>query len=119
MYGQGMTSELIAQVDDLLPQTQCRQCGYRACLPYAEAMVREGVAIDRCPPGGDDLRRALAQLLERELPPPAESTGEGRPPVFVALIREDDCIGCTKCIQACPVDAIVGASKRMHTVIAE
>jgi electron transport complex protein RnfB len=109
---EGMTD----RIDRLLPQTQCGQCGYAGCRPYAEAMARGEADVDRCPPGGDAGARALAKLL-RVAPKPYDRTrGEHKPPQ-VALIVEADCIGCTKCIQACPVDAIVGASKLMHTVI--
>lgn len=106
----------VARINALLPQTQCGQCGYPGCRPYAEA-IATGVAINRCPPGGADTITRLANLLqqpERPLDPRhgAESAKK------VAFIREAECIGCTKCIQACPVDAIIGAPKRMHTVIA-
>jgi len=106
---------LVQQINDKLPQTQCGQCGFAGCKPYAEA-IADGVAINRCPPGGEDGIKALAQLLEIEIIPLDESCGE-EAPARVALIIEKDCIGCTKCIQACPVDAIVGAPKLMHTVI--
>ncbi|MAY35597.1 MAG: electron transport complex subunit RsxB [Spongiibacteraceae bacterium] len=102
------------QVEALLPQTQCGQCGYPGCRPYAEA-IAQGDAINKCPPGGETTINALADLLDVEaLPLDAEE--ESVP--SVAYIREDECIGCTKCIQACPVDAIVGAAKHMHTVVA-
>ena len=107
-------AELIDAIDALLPQTQCGKCGHPGCRPYAEA-IAAGEAINRCPPGGDT---TLAQL--------AELTGQPRLPLeepaqlpLVAVIREAECIGCTKCIQACPVDAILGASKRMHSVIVD
>ena len=109
--------DLAARIDALLPQTQCTKCGYTGCAPYADA-VASGVAdIDQCPPGGDEGVARLARLLGREAKPLNPANGAYRPP-RVALIDEDVCIGCVKCIQACPVDAIVGASKRMHTVIA-
>ena len=102
------------QVEALLPQTQCGQCGYPGCRPYAEA-IAEGDAINKCPPGGEATINALADLLDVEaLPLDAEEAAVPS----VAYIREDECIGCTKCIQACPVDAIVGAAKHMHTVVA-
>jgi Na+-translocating ferredoxin:NAD+ oxidoreductase subunit B len=105
----------IEQIEDLLPQTQCGQCGHMGCRPYAEA-IAHGEAINRCPPGGERTIKALAQLLHTEILP---LDIEGPPPLrTIAYIREDECIGCTKCIQACPVDAIVGAAKLMHTVIA-
>lgn len=103
---------IVDQINDLLPQTQCGQCGYPGCRPYAEA-ISNGEEINRCPPGGEDTIQALADLLQVE-PKPLDA--EEKPPQ-VAFIREDECIGCTKCIQACPVDAILGAAKQMHTVI--
>ncbi|MDQ7050452.1 MAG: electron transport complex subunit RsxB [Enterobacterales bacterium] len=106
---------LVEQINDKLPQTQCGQCGFAGCKPYAEA-IADGVAINRCPPGGEEGIKALAQLLEVEIIPLDETCGEEAPP-RVAVIIEQQCIGCTKCIQACPVDAIVGAAKQMHTVI--
>jgi electron transport complex protein RnfB len=108
---------LARRIDALLPQTQCTQCGYEGCAPYAEAIATGGAPINQCPPGGDAGIERLAALLGREPLPLNPANGIHRPPQ-VAVIAEDACIGCTKCIQACPVDAIVGASKRMHTVIA-
>jgi electron transport complex protein RnfB len=107
---------IVDQIDNLLPQTQCGQCGYPGCRPYAEA-IAQGDAINKCPPGGEAGVKALAELLGREVIPLDESLEPTIP--RVAYIREDECIGCTKCIQACPVDAIVGAPKLMHTVIAD
>lgn len=104
---------VVEQIDALLPQTQCGQCGHPGCRPYAEA-IADGEAINRCPPGGDATIAALADLLGRDAEP---LDGEAAAKT-VAYIREEDCIGCTKCIQACPVDAIVGASRYTHTVIA-
>lgn len=106
---------IVDQINDILPQTQCGQCGYPGCKPYAEA-IANGDAINKCPPGGEAGVKALADLLGREVIPLDEERGEEKPP-RVAYIREDECIGCTKCIQACPVDAILGAPKLMHTVI--
>ena len=105
-------------IDALLPQTQCGLCGYAGCRPYAEAIEAGEADINQCPPGGEAGIRALALLLGREPKPLNPEHGETRPP-SVVVIREDECIGCTKCIQACPVDAIVGASKLMHTVLAD
>ncbi len=109
--------ELVERIDRLLPQTQCGQCGFEGCRPYAEALARGAAGIDQCPPGGDAGARALARLLGVPASPYDRDRGEHKPGI-VAVIVEADCIGCTKCIQACPVDAIVGASKLMHTVIA-
>ena len=97
---------------------QCTQCGYAGCKPYSQAIARGEAGIDQCPPGGEAGVRALDELLGREPGPVNPVHGVHKAPQ-VALIREAECIGCTKCIQACPVDAIVGASKLMHTVIAE
>ena len=104
------------RLDRLLPQTQCGQCGFDGCRPYAEAMARGQAGPERCPPGGDAGALALARLLGVPAVPYDRSRGEQKPPQ-VALVVEDDCIGCTKCLLACPVDAIVGASKHMHVVI--
>ncbi|WP_261844308.1 electron transport complex subunit RsxB [Aliamphritea ceti] len=106
---------LVEQVDGLLPQTQCGQCGHPGCRPYAEAIVN-GEAINKCPPGGQSTIEALADLLDVEAVPLDSEHGEEQIK-SIAYIREDECIGCTKCIQACPVDAILGAAKQMHTVI--
>ena len=108
--------ELVERLDRLLPQTQCGQCGYDGCRPYAEAMARGEAGIDHCSPGGDAGAQALAKLLGVEPKPYDRSRGEHKPPLVAAVI-EADCIGCTKCIQACPLDAIVGAPKLMHVVI--
>jgi len=107
---------LVEQIEALLPQSQCGQCGHPGCHPYAEA-VAGGEAINRCAPGGEATIKALADLLGVE-PQPLDVEGGAPPPKAVAYIREAECIGCTKCIQACPVDAILGAAKQMHTVIA-
>ncbi len=109
-------SDLTERLDRILPQTQCGQCGYAGCRPYAEAMAAGDADIDRCPPGGDAGARALARVLDVDAKPYDRSRGEHKP-AQVALIVEADCIGCTKCIQACPVDAIIGAAKHKHTVI--
>ena len=101
----------------MLPQTQCRQCGYPGCRPYAEAIAAGRADINRCPPGGTDAIRELAQLAGIPFKPLDPACGVSKPPA-VAVIDEQVCIGCTLCIQACPVDAIVGAANMMHTVIA-
>lgn len=106
------------QIDALLPQTQCAQCGFPGCRPYAAAIARGDADINQCPPGGDATIRALAGLLGRE-PKPLNADNGVEKPKRLALIDESRCIGCTLCIQACPVDAIVGAAKLMHTVIAD
>ncbi|MCY1412759.1 Electron transport complex subunit RsxB [compost metagenome] len=106
---------IVEQINGLLPQTQCGQCGYPGCKPYAEA-IAGGDKINKCPPGGAATIHAIAELLDLPVEPldaPAET------PPRVAYIREAECIGCTKCIQACPVDAIVGAARQMHTVIVD
>jgi electron transport complex protein RnfB len=109
--------DLADRIDDLLPQTQCRRCGYAGCRPYAEALAAHASDINRCPPGGAATIVALARLLERE--PIALDPACGAPgPLHVARIDEQACIGCTLCIDACPVDAIIGAPKRMHGVLA-
>jgi len=112
-----MKNDLATRIDALLPQTQCTRCGFDGCRPYAEAIAEGRAGIDQCPPGGDEGVVKLAALLGRAAKPLNPEFGEYAPPT-VAVIDEETCIGCAKCIQACPVDAIVGASKRMHTVIA-
>ena len=104
------------QVDALLPQTLCGQCSFAGCRPYAEAIAAGEAEINRCPPGGEATMIALAELLGRD-PVPLEDEEAAEKPKSVAYIVEDECIGCTLCIQACPVDAILGAAKQMHTVI--
>ncbi len=105
------------EIEALLPQTQCGQCGYPGCRPYAEAIAAGTEQINRCPPGGDTGIKVLAELLGTEILALDEGAGVEKALPEVAIIHEDACIGCTKCIQACPVDAIVGAAKLMHTVI--
>jgi Na+-translocating ferredoxin:NAD+ oxidoreductase subunit B len=105
---------LVDKIEAILPQTQCGQCGYPGCKPYAEAIAK-GDEINKCPPGGVEGVQRLADLLGREVKPlDAEEK-----PKQVAVIDENTCIGCTLCIQACPVDAIVGAAKQMHTIVAQ
>ncbi|MBD9602597.1 electron transport complex subunit RsxB [Pseudomonas sp. PDM10] len=105
---------LIQRIDALLPQTQCGKCGHPGCKPYAEG-IASGEPINKCPPGGSETIAALAELLK--VPVLELDLSRGSAPAQIAYIREAECIGCTKCIQACPVDAIVGAAKLMHTVI--
>jgi electron transport complex protein RnfB len=109
---------LADRIDALLPQTQCEQCGYHGCRPYAEAIARGEAPIDQCPPGGAAGIAKLAALLDQPVLPLNPDHGIEKPRMLARFV-EADCIGCTKCIQACPVDAIVGAAKLMHTVIAD
>lgn len=113
-----MTPTLADRIDDLLPQTQCEQCGFHGCRPYAEAMAAGEASIDRCPPGGTAGIARLAALLDRPVLPLDTSRGVEKTRTLARIV-EADCIGCTKCIQVCPVDAIVGSSKQMHTVVAD
>lgn len=110
---------VVEQIDALLPQTQCGQCSYPGCRPYAEAIASGEESINKCPPGGESTIAAIADLLGVEPEPLDAEHGTEKESAMVAVIREDECIGCTKCIQACPVDAILGAAKQMHTVIAD
>jgi Na+-translocating ferredoxin:NAD+ oxidoreductase subunit B len=111
-------AHLAAELDGLLPQTQCTRCGFAGCRPYAEAMARGEAEINRCPPGGEATVGALAARLGRA-PLPLDPTCGVEGPHRVALIDESRCIGCAKCLPPCPVDAIVGATRHLHTVIAE
>lgn len=111
---------LVEKVDKLLPQTQCGQCGYPGCKPYAEALAEGGAEINLCVPGGNETAHKIADLLGKEYKPVGGAASEipaGEKPRMVAFINEDLCIGCTACFKACPVDAIVGTTKQMHTVI--
>jgi Na+-translocating ferredoxin:NAD+ oxidoreductase subunit B len=105
-------------IDALLPQTQCTRCGYAGCRPYAEAITAEDAPINQCPPGGAATIAALADLLHQVAQPLNPANGI-EAPALVAVIDEDRCIGCVKCLPPCPVDAIIGARKQMHTVVAE
>lgn len=109
---------LVDRIDGLLPQTQCRRCTFEGCRPYAEAIAQGAAGINQCPPGGERTAKALARLMGVEPKPVGKEFGVVPDYPAVAFIDESACIGCTKCIQACPVDAIVGASRHMHTVIA-
>lgn len=109
---------LVEKIDAVLPQTQCGQCGFAGCKPYAQAIAKGEADINRCPPGGQEGVEKLAELLGVEPKPLDAALGEEKPPQ-VAFIIEDWCIGCTKCIKACPVDAIIGSNQKMHTIIAE
>jgi electron transport complex protein RnfB len=108
---------LVDKIDALLPQTQCGQCTYAGCRPYAEAIAKGEADINQCPPGGEATIHALADLLDVEFKPLNAEHGEVK--TLPTIVRRDEqtCIGCTLCIQACPVDAILGAAKHMHTVI--
>ncbi len=108
---------LVDKIDAILPQTQCGQCGHPGCKPYATAIANGEADINQCPPGGEEGIRKLADLLGREFKPLNAENGAEKPK-SVAFIDENTCIGCTLCIQACPVDAISGAAKQMHTIIA-
>jgi len=112
------SNSITEQIDQLLPQTQCAQCGYPGCKPYAAAIANDNAPINQCPPGGEATVAALAKLLNKEVIALNPQYGIESPAV-IAIIREDECIGCTLCIKACPVDAIVGAAKQMHTVIVD
>ena len=109
-------NHIVEIIDSILPQTQCTQCGYTGCKPYANAISKGEADINQCPPGGEKVIRAVAELMGVEYKPLDESYGISKPKA-VAFIDEDTCIGCTFCIQACPVDAILGAAKQMHTII--
>lgn len=107
------------EVDALLPQTQCGLCGYAGCMPYAEALANGNAAINLCPPGGVPTLVALARYLQKDATPFIAEMEKKSKPTRIAIIRESECIGCAKCISACPVDAILGGAKVMHTVIAD
>lgn len=116
--GSAPDDALIEEINRRLPQTQCAQCGYPGCRPYATAIINDNAPINQCPPGGDSLIEELAVFLGTDTLPLDNIRGETKPEQL-AVIIEPDCIGCTLCIVACPVDAIVGASRQMHTVIAD
>jgi Na+-translocating ferredoxin:NAD+ oxidoreductase subunit B len=112
-----VNTALVERLDALLPQTQCTRCGYDGCLPYAQAIARGEADVNRCPPGGTQAIAALARAAGRA-PLPLDPACGAHGPLAVARIDEERCIGCTLCIEACPVDAIIGAAKRMHAVVA-
>jgi electron transport complex protein RnfB len=107
----------VKEIDALLPQTQCGECSYSGCLPYAEALAQGTATIDKCPPGGVATLNALGALLQLDTTPYLKSVLDNTRVPSVAVIREAECIGCTKCIKACPVDAIIGSGKLMHAVV--
>lgn len=107
----------VSEIDALLPQTQCGECDYAGCLPYAEALAQRAAPINKCPPGGIATVKALGALLDIEPAPYLEEAAQNTRTPSVAVIREEECIGCTKCIKACPVDAIIGSAKLMHAVL--
>lgn len=107
----------VKAIDALLPQTQCGECGFSGCLPYAEALAQGTAPLDRCPPGGVATVKALAELLAIDATNYLAAAAINTRPPALASIREAECIGCTKCIQACPVDAIIGSAKRMHSIL--
>ena len=110
---------VVEKIDNLLPQSQCGQCGYPGCRPYAEAVGSQGEKINLCAPGGEAVMQKIATLLNVDPQPIGDDAGAAEPVRMLAVIDEPNCIGCTKCIQACPVDAIVGATRAMHTVISD
>lgn len=118
IYFKVESDPVVDQIDSILPQTQCGQCGHPGCRPYAEAIASGEEDINRCPPGGEAVIQALADLLGRD-PLPLDPEAGVEKAKALAVIDEEVCIGCTLCIQACPVDAILGAAKQMHTVIAD
>jgi Na+-translocating ferredoxin:NAD+ oxidoreductase subunit B len=114
-----MNKPTVNTIDAILPQTQCGLCSYGACQPYAKALVEEDAAINLCPPGGIATLKKLGELLHRDPTPFIDDMRLKTKLPTRAVIREDECIGCTKCIQVCPVDAIIGSSKQMHTIITD
>lgn len=113
-----MKDVLTEKIEALLPQTQCEKCGFKGCNPYAKALAENQAEINLCQPGGEITMRALAKLLHKpEQPLPEEATHAQI--AKIAVIQEEACIGCTKCIKACPVDAIIGTSKKLHVVISD
>jgi len=109
----------IDSINAILPQTQCELCSYQGCLPYAEAIVNKGERIDRCEPGGIKTLREIAAITKQDATALESGMQKKTKTITHAVIREHECIGCTKCIQACPVDAIIGSGKKMHTVLTD
>ena len=107
------------KIDAILPQTQCRLCEYNGCRPYANAIANDGESIDKCLPGGTKVLEKIANLTKQDAKPLMASMEQKAKPAMLAVIREDECIGCTKCIQHCPVDAIAGTAKQMHVIITD
>ena len=107
------------QVDAILPQTQCGACGYAGCFPYANAMVNQDEVLNKCPPGGVDVLKKLGDLLEQDVSMLISEMQKTEKSSTIVFIDPEQCIGCTKCIQACPVDAIIGAAKKMHYVLTD
>ena len=118
-YDRGPCVSLVQDIDRLLPQTQCQACGFNGCRPYAQALASGLASPDKCPPGGLDTLKRLGALLKVDVTPYLERFDASLRPPSEAYIREEACIGCAKCINVCPVDAIVGAAKHMHHVIAD
>ena len=110
---------LIEQIDQYLPQTQCKECDYAGCKPYAQAIVTENASIDRCAPGGQPVLKKIATLLGTDPRPYLKKVAENTRAPSTFMIDESECIGCTKCIQACPVDAIIGSGKKMHSILSD
>lgn len=114
-----MENHLILAIDRLLPQTQCQECGYPACKPYAKAIVNDGEDIGLCAPGGLEVLEGIAKLTHQDPEPLRTQVIERKRPAQVAVIDESACIGCTKCLPPCPVDAIIGAGKMAHSIITD
>ena len=106
-------------INNILPQTQCELCSYKGCRPYAEAIIEKGERIDRCEPGGVETLKAIAKIVGQSPEPYLAGVETREKHMTLPVIREHECIGCTKCIQACPVDAIIGSGKQMHTIITD
>lgn len=114
-----MTRVTPEDIDAVLPQTQCGLCGHGGCMPYAEAIIYEKAELNLCPPGGVPVLKRLGEIMSADVTQWIDDMAKKAKPELVAVIREDECIGCTKCIQVCPVDSILGGAKKMHTVIAD